>query len=86
MPKSASGNKVTRPDSSGKPHQLTGSDGGDGVQLVFFFCFLLHCSVLNHRFILPSLAGKELRALSNFFQRFFVRKCKAACALCCPLM
>ncbi len=38
MPKSASGNKVTR----GKPHQRFsfGSDGGDGVQLVFFFyCF-----------------------------------------------
>ncbi len=43
MPKSASGNEVTRPDSSGKPHQRFsfGSDGGDGVQLVFFVCFSL---------------------------------------------
>ncbi len=43
MPKSSSGNKVTRPDSSGKPHQRFsfGSDGGDGVQLVFFFFIAL---------------------------------------------
>ncbi len=43
MPKSASGNKVTRPVSSGKPHQWFsfGSDGGDGVQLVFF-SFIVH--------------------------------------------
>ncbi len=38
MRKSSSGNKVTRPDSSGKPHQRfsASSDSGDGVQLVFF--------------------------------------------------
>ncbi len=78
MPKLASG-KVTRPDSSGKPHQWFSScsDSGDGVQLVFHvFCSFFFIQRVSKAILEP------MRAFFDFFSLlcsfFFIHRLSKA--------